>query len=615
MRSFLYFLAIVMVLLGGSCAHAQSDPIFSRGALDDPSGELTIEQVVKRAFSPAKHIVARGRSASALWIRIDVRPSSTGTPLELNILPRHLDRIELYEPRPNANGGWRRSVTGWLTPLAERQIASTNLGFTIWPEGPSTTYYLRITSKGNIRVAVDALDLSNAKLHDARSRAVDIIYLGIIFSTLLVAIGAMARKPDSVIGSYIGALIVYWLYNFAMMGYVVIIVPGSALPTAVWFSRCLIPLAVLAWMGFHRTLLCEYAPRRSALRLLDGLIFIEAISLFLMLYGDSINGLLINDYGVLLLGPLLPAISFTARQDAALSRKTLALAYAFLALPTFFIVASTLQFEAASEWSLLAERAYGLLSTAIIFAILSIYSRTRDRRAAEDAVQLELTRRELEVERGRLDTQHRFMAMLTHEVKTPLSTIAISLGAITTAPESHRLIEMAVDDMNGIIERCRLSDRLEQQTLPVTLSQSELSALVVQAVRKCPAAERINIDISELPKVLTDEDLLSIVLSNLLDNAAKYSLVESAISVSAQAQTRDGRDGVMIAVDNAPGRAGLPDQKRVFTKYYRSPGAQRNSGSGLGLYIVHGLVSNMLSGAIVCTTAENRVRFEIWLPC
>ena len=256
-----------------------------------------------------------------------------------------------------------------------------------------------------------------------------------------------------------------------------------------------------------------------------------------------------------------------------------------------------------------------MLSTAIIFAILSIYSRTRDRRAAEDAVQLELTRRELEVERGRLDTQHRFMAMLTHELKTPLSTIAISLGAITTAPESHRLIEMAVDDMNGIIERCRLSDRLEQQTLPVTLSQSELSALVVQAVRKCPAAERINIDISELPKVLTDEDLLSIVLSNLLDNAAKYSLVESAISVSAQAQTRDGRDGVMIAVDNAPGRAGLPDQKRVFTKYYRSPGAQRNSGSGLGLYIVHGLVSNMLSGAIVCTTAENRVRFEIWLPC
>ena len=207
------------------------------------------------------------------------------------------------------------------------------------------------------------------------------------------------------------------------------------------------------------------------------------------------------------------------------------------------------------------------------------------------------------------------MMAITHELKTPLSTIAISLGAIKMVPEAHKLIDLAVNDMKGIIERCRLSDWLEQETLPVTLSPSELSTLIVQAVQKCPAAERINVDVSELPKVRTDEDLLTIVLSNLLDNAAKYSQVGATIAVRAEGKTYDGRAGVMIAVENPPGRAGFPDQKRVFTKYYRSQGAQRNSGSGLGLYIVHSLVTKMLTGAIVCTNSESKVRFEIWLPC
>lgn len=48
-----------------------------------------------------------------------------------------------------------------------------------------------------------------------------------------------------------------------------------------------------------------------------------------------------------------------------------------------------------------------------------------------------------------------------------------------------------------------------------------------------------------------------------------------------------------VVVTNAVGRSGLPDPERVFEKYYRSPKASYRSGSGLGLYLVLGLVQEM----------------------
>ena len=114
--------------------------------------------------------------------------------------------------------------------------------------------------------------------------------------------------------------------------------------------------------------------------------------------------------------------------------------------------------------------------------------------------------------------------------------------------------------------------------------------------------------------MLSDPQLLSIVLSNLFNNALKYSPPLSVITIRAETVTDAGRAGIQISVQNVPGAAGLPDPAKVFDKYYRSPGAKKQTGSGLGLYLVHSFTV-LLGGQVRYEVAQEQARFTLWLPC
>lgn len=64
---------------------------------------------------------------------------------------------------------------------------------------------------------------------------------------------------------------------------------------------------------------------------------------------------------------------------------------------------------------------------------------------------------------------------------------------------------------------------------------------------------------------------------------------------------------------NQPGQAGWPHPDCVFDKYYRSPQAQRQSGTGLGLYLVRSL-TQALNGSIAYQPDDQWVRFVLTLP-
>jgi signal transduction histidine kinase len=111
----------------------------------------------------------------------------------------------------------------------------------------------------------------------------------------------------------------------------------------------------------------------------------------------------------------------------------------------------------------------------------------------------------------------------------------------------------------------------------------------------------------------TDQQMLSIVLCNLLDNACKYGAADSRIQVSLKRATNDERSGWCWQVNNQVGAAGLPDADRLFEKYYRNPQARRVSGSGLGLFLVKGLLT-LLKGSIRYEAQADNATFSIWLP-
>ena len=65
---------------------------------------------------------------------------------------------------------------------------------------------------------------------------------------------------------------------------------------------------------------------------------------------------------------------------------------------------------------------------------------------------------------------------------------------------------------------------------------------------------------------------------------------------------------------NRIGPSGVPDPQRVFDKYYRSEGAKKLSGTGMGLYLVQQLTQR-LGGKCHCRVAGEHIQFEVWLPC
>jgi K+-sensing histidine kinase KdpD len=108
---------------------------------------------------------------------------------------------------------------------------------------------------------------------------------------------------------------------------------------------------------------------------------------------------------------------------------------------------------------------------------------------------------------------------------------------------------------------------------------------------------------------------MHIVLSNLIENACKYAEPHSPIEVKLfSALAADGvTQKICFEVSNLPGRSGWPEAAQVFEKYYRSPHARRQAGTGLGLYLVRNLVQ-VLGGQIDYAPDESHVRFVVCLP-
>ena len=200
------------------------------------------------------------------------------------------------------------------------------------------------------------------------------------------------------------------------------------------------------------------------------------------------------------------------------------------------------------------------------------------------------------LERAAREAQRQFLAMISHEFRTPLAVIrtaAQNMG-LTAEDEAtvQRLqrIERSVRHMNGMIDACLLDDRIEGAGLMLRSSRFDPGALVRRIADAAEAASPhhvFSVTIDDLPDLIGDEPLLSVALSNLIENAVKYSGPGSVIEVGLQ---RNGQEAVFSIADRGPG---VPDgeRERIFEKYYRGAGTGRIPGAGLGLHLTRHIVS------------------------
>jgi signal transduction histidine kinase len=189
--------------------------------------------------------------------------------------------------------------------------------------------------------------------------------------------------------------------------------------------------------------------------------------------------------------------------------------------------------------------------------------------------------------------------------------MAISSSAPSVAMRERA--KRAIQDMNNVIERCVLVDKLEEGNLSQTKERFDVVKELEQVMLGFDSPRLQLTPSQEVVWVSADRQLVSVVLKNLIENALKYSPKDSRVQLSVQRLPWREGEGVCVQVNNLPGDAGWPDAQRLFSKYYRSAGSHRSTGSGLGLHLSKQMAL-YLGGDVRYVPFDDCVRFEFWLP-
>lgn len=224
--------------------------------------------------------------------------------------------------------------------------------------------------------------------------------------------------------------------------------------------------------------------------------------------------------------------------------------------------------------------------------------------------------------RRRLENDHAgLISTVAHELRSPLtsvkgftSTMLRRWERLTDAQKRLMLetVEADADRVTRLIAELLDISRMDAGRLEVKRQVVDLPAMVRGQVERMVAtgqpSERFRVAIaSPLPEVWADPDRLEQVLSNLVGNAVRHGAGVIDLVVSADP---DG-DGVAVVVDDEG--EGIPAEHIgvVFTKFWRG---SRRGGTGLGLYVVRGLVEAHGGRITVGASPAGGARFRFTLP-
>jgi signal transduction histidine kinase len=185
------------------------------------------------------------------------------------------------------------------------------------------------------------------------------------------------------------------------------------------------------------------------------------------------------------------------------------------------------------------------------------------------------------------------LAQIVHDLKNPLSTIALEVDLMAARAESCERYDMT-QAIGRIRRNVSYLDRLIYDLLDVfTLAKGRfalqrarcdldrLLSVVIDRVVPSTERHRVSLDARESTVAMVDELRIERVVANLLDNALKYTPSSSGIVVRL---TKEERDAQVSICDAGPGLTPA-EIEVIFQPYRRATGSAVRPGSGLGLYV------------------------------
>jgi len=220
-----------------------------------------------------------------------------------------------------------------------------------------------------------------------------------------------------------------------------------------------------------------------------------------------------------------------------------------------------------------------------------------------------------------------FISLASHQLRTPLSAIKTYahmlidgyMGDITSAQrKSLQTVLVAANRMNELISTLLNITRIESGSITVTPKHVNLQKIIEEIIKELDhtaLAKEVTLSLHVTTKqvsVKTDPLIIKEIISNLISNAIKYTPEHGSVTVKLYSRGKH----TLICVEDTGFGIPKPAQAQIFTKFFRAQNVVRRetSGTGLGLYLVHGL-TEQIGGKVWFESEEDKgTSFYLSLP-
>ncbi|MFT6332034.1 MAG: signal transduction histidine kinase [Lentimonas sp.] len=222
------------------------------------------------------------------------------------------------------------------------------------------------------------------------------------------------------------------------------------------------------------------------------------------------------------------------------------------------------------------------------------------------------------------ELQSEFVALVSHEFKTPLQIIDASRELILRKAKSSEFLDDTIEKslvriggsinrMNNLIQSNLDLSKMEisQGGIKVDLADFEIKKLIIEIIDKNSnlakeKSVKINVDMSALPEIYRgDRKLLDHSFTNIITNAIKYSRPETEVSITSLLET----DNLLLKISDSG--IGIPEDEveKVGKKFFRAKNTLSVAGTGIGLYLTKSFVK--LHGGFVSIESKLNVGTSI----
>ncbi|WP_347900804.1 sensor histidine kinase [Pseudomonas purpurea] len=628
-------LLLLTLCLGQFHLQAQADvlhlsrleqPVSARGylqRLDDPKGTLTPEQAAQATtWRALPGSLSAGYTTDAVWLRIEVQAIDTAEQnwvLRLN--NALLDDVRLYQ---YVLGAWQEQRAGEDLPRSQWPENSRAAVFPLQPHHDQPQLLLlRLQTKNALSVSIEL----TPRLAFSESNRREFLMYGLYFGVYLMLIGfhsifwRMTRAPES--GWYLSYVSCCVLVEALTIG-----LPQQFLGIPVWVSDPLLGVALalgvpigvifagrqlglpevyprlqrgLAWLcwgiggGAALTVIAGHYREAMPVVLTTALLLVPCfigLGVWLLCRGHRPARFYLLAFGIYYAGVVIsflrnlgyvPAMFWT---DHAVAIGTLI----HMGLMSLRIITHYNRLKRDKELAQAAAAEMTLQQSAHLESLVAIRTQELSQEILRRALLEQELRVALEHEQRIQAQQNDFVAMVSHEFRTPLAIISTSaqqLAKHLDAPAEKNLrrcqnIRNAGSRLLALVDDYLTHDRMTDLRPTARLAPCDLALLLENVVAEF-APWRISLDY-RLPHrlYLCDAGLLHVAVRNLLANADRHTPAPTRIIFT----VNEIDDALSLSIRH-PGEAIPEDEReRLFHKYYRGRQAQLSAGAGLGLYMV-----------------------------